>query len=97
MDKGDDGKSRWGWLPQFMPGVVRLLAERRRQDGADWVAECWQRGVIERQPGWFYAAEGALAVGVPWQDDGIAAWLAARITPTQVLLVMRERPADGAH
>lgn len=97
MDKKQEA-NRWGWLPQQMPGVARLMKEKRTQLGNDHVALCWRRGVVEQQPGWFFASEGALAVGTPWADDPvIAQYVAARITPTQVLLVMRNPEAvDGA-
>lgn len=95
MDRRDKSKD-WSWLPAQMPGVARLLAEKRAALGAEHVSLCWRRGVVEQQPGWFYAAEGALAVGTPWADDPvIAQWLAARITPTQVVLVLR--PPEAAH
>lgn len=94
MDKKNQAKD-WSWLPAQMPGVAKLMAEKRTQLGADHVRLCWRRGVVEQQPGWFYASEGALAVGTPWADDPvIAQWLTARITPTQVLLVMR--PPEAA-
>lgn len=97
MDKKQDS-ARWAWLPQYMPGVAWLMAEKRRALGKEHVALCWRRGVVEQQPGWFYACEGALAVGTPWADEPvIAQYMMARFTPTQVLLVLRpvERP-DGA-
>ena len=90
-------KRDWSWLPQQMPGVARLIAEKRKAMGADWVNTCWREGVTKGQPGWFYAAEGALAVGTPWADDPvITSLLTARITATQALLVIRPRePAGG--
>jgi hypothetical protein len=95
MDKKTETKS-WGWLPQQMPGLAKLMAEKRVQLGADHVKLCWRRGVVEQQPGWFFASEGALSVGTPWADDPvIAQFLTARITPTQVLLVLR--PVEAAH
>lgn len=95
MDKKDE-TNRWAWLPQQMPGVARLMKEKRAALGNAHVALCWRRGVVEQQPGWFFASEGALAVGTPWADDpAIADFITARITPTQVLLVLR--PVEAAH
>lgn len=95
MDKKPDS-NRWAWLPQQMPGVARLMAEKRRLLGNEHVALCWRRGVVEQQPGWFYASEGALAVGTPWAGDPlITQYLEARFTPTQVLLVLR--PVEATH
>ena len=91
MDKGST-QNRWAWLPVMMPGVQKLLAEKRRTHGAAHVGECWRRGVIEREPGWFYAREGALAVGTPW-GEAIPDY-----TPTQCLVLMRDVGVpDGAH
>lgn len=98
MDNKDQGKaaaaSRWSWLPAAMPGVTRLLAEKRKLHGDAHVAECWKRGVVERQAGWFFAREGALAVGTPWDDPVLANFAALQVTDTQALVVLRE-PARG--
>ncbi len=67
----DKAKKRWDWLPVHMPGVAAQLADKRRELGNEWVNECWKRGVVERQPGWFFAAEGALMVGI-LGDDPVA-------------------------
>jgi len=89
-------KRDWSWLPHQMPGVAKLISEKRGQLGNEWVNTCWKNGVVQGQPGWFYAAEGALAVGTPWPEDPvIASLLSARITATQALLVIRPREAAG--
>jgi hypothetical protein len=86
----------WAWLPTAMPGVARLIRERRAKHGDQWVNECWRRGVIQREPGWFFAREGALAVGTPWDDPVLANFAALQVTSTQSLLVMRtEEPQHG--
>lgn len=59
---------RFDWLPERMPGVAKQIATRRAELGREWVNLCWQRGVIEGLPGWFYAAEGGLAVGTLWVE-----------------------------
>ena len=82
----DKKGNRWSWLPEFMPGVARLLAERRRLHGDAFVNDCWRRGVVEREPGWFFAREGAIAVGVPWPEIAdVAGW---QVTSTQSMLLM---------
>lgn len=99
MDKRTE-QNRWAWLPQQMPGVARLLAEKRKTLGLEWVNECWRRGVVDQQPGWFYAREGPLAVGTPWADDPVIALIVAgQITPTQITLVLRNKDGapNGAH
>lgn len=76
--------------------MARLVTQRRRELGDAHVSECWRRGVIEREPGWFFAREGALAVGTPWDGDPVLAnFAAASVSATQALLVLRE-PGDGA-
>lgn len=96
MDKRQDQDAKgWGWLPAHMPGVQRLLAERKRKDGPEHVRLCWQRGVLQREPGWFFAREGALAVGTIWPAAAdIAGW---QVTPDQALVILRPVGAtDGA-
>jgi hypothetical protein len=94
----DKAENRWSWLPAMMPGVARLMAEKRATLGAAYVAECWRRGVIEREPGWFYAREGAIAIGVPFEQPDLTEEALPTYTRTQALLVLREPEAtDGAH
>lgn len=87
-EAGQEAKRRFDWLPTAMPGVARLMRERRARLGDAHVNECWRRGVVEREPGWFFAREGALAVGTPWPDIAdVAGW---QVSETQALLIMRE-------
>ena len=81
----------WGWLPEHMPGVAKLLATRRAELGAEWVATCWRRGVVAAEPGWFFAAEGALTVGVPVDDQMLGLWHQQRARhPDARLLDLRQ-------
>lgn len=99
MDKGSGtgAANRWAWLPAMMPGVAQAMARKRAELGAAHVNECWKRGVIDREPGWFFAREGALAVGTPWPDPALANFAAQQVTATQALLMLRSREAsDGA-
>lgn len=95
-EKGRAEKGRWDWLPARMPGVVKLMADKRAEMGADWVNECWKRGVLEGLPGWFWASEGALSVGTLWEDPAIVAFSALRLAPTQALVVLRPK-GEGAN
>jgi hypothetical protein len=96
---------RFDWLPSQMPGVARLVREKRAEFGDEHVNRCWRRGVLEGQPGWFFAREATLAVGTPWDTPEMANFAAANITSTQALLMIRhpvverETPgrADGTH
>ena len=90
MDKGQSkAVNRWAWLPAAMPGVARLMAEKRRELGDAHVNECWKRGVLQGEAGWFFAREGTLAVGTPWDEPELANFAAAQVTRTQALLVLR--------
>lgn len=101
MDKkGAAEKNRWAFLPELMPKVATLIAEKRQTMGAAHVALCWQRGVVECLPGWFYAREGSLAVGTPW--DGLELLYADTPATAQALVAMRpvataQEAAHGAH
>lgn len=97
MDKGKEaGKAkRWDWLPLAMPGVAKLIAEKKRDYGVAHVNECWKRGVIDLEPGWFFAREGALAVGTPWDDPVMANFAALNVTSSQALVIVR-MPAGAA-
>lgn len=72
-----------------MPGVARLVAEKRRAYGAAHVKRCWARAMAG-EAGWFFAREGAIAIGTPWDDPVLANFAAANVTSTQALVVMRE-------
>lgn len=95
MDQEKKRPNRYDWLPAQMPGVARLVKEKRAQLGDAHVNECWRRGVLEGEPGWFFAREGALAVGTPWGELVMANFAAASVTSSQALLVIKGR-ADGA-
>ncbi|MEY2892668.1 MAG: hypothetical protein RJA98_2576 [Pseudomonadota bacterium] len=90
MDR-EQKKGKFDWLPTQMPGVARLIKEARTTHGDAWVNECWKRGVIDREPGWFYAGEGALMVGTLWDDPLIIAFASAQYTKSQHLLVLRPK------
>lgn len=85
----DKGKKDWSWLPKAMPGVARIVADRRREHGDEHVNLCWRRGVLLCEPGWFYAVEGPLALGVPWDDPELQAFAALRWQPGQALVIIR--------
>jgi hypothetical protein len=98
MDKTRNQSSNWSWLPEKMPGVAKRIAEFRERFGAEHMSECWQKGVVQLQPGWFFAREGALAVGTPWDHPDVANFAAKQITSTQALVVIRDPEVnDGAH
>lgn len=97
MDKGSN-PNRWAPLLQLMPGVKQLVAEKRREHGAAHVNKCWERGVLKRERGWFFALEGALAVGTPFDDEDFQLQVLPAYTSTQALLILRNpEVASGAH
>jgi len=69
---------------------VRLVAEKRRALGDAHVNLCWKHGVELLEPGWFYAREGALSIGVPWPLAEEAEQLSEDFARTRVLLVLRD-------
>lgn len=97
MDTKEGKKAEVGkfaWLPAAMPGVARLMAEKRRTLGDAHVAECWRRGVVDGEPGWFYAREGTLHVGMPWDD--LLAIRADTPIASQVVVVLRDKETRDA-
>lgn len=94
MDKRTDLKKDWAWVSTFMPGVAKLIAERRAQFGSAWVGRCWHESVVKRNPGWLFVREGTVAIGTPWDDPLLANFAAQSITAGQALVIIRE-PAHG--
>jgi hypothetical protein len=100
MDRQTEQRKKdWSWLPEFMPGVSRLIKERRASMGDAWVQECWRRGVNEHQPGWFLAAEGSLVVGTPVGPDDMAEFLRVKAMgiSTASYLYIKAKPERAAH
>jgi hypothetical protein len=87
-------KQSFAWLPEQMPMLQKLINDHRAKHGPEWLTECWKRGVVAQEPGWFFASEGALSVGTPWAGDPtIAALILAKLSPSQVVVVLR--PKEG--
>lgn len=99
MDKGAK-TTGWEWLPVHMPGVAKLMRDQRQAQGNAHVNMCWRKGVVEKQPGWFFCREGPMAVGVPWPAIAdVAGW---QLTATQAMLFLAppasaEGGKHGAH
>lgn len=94
MEEKEQQAARFALIRTAMPKTTELVAQRRRELGDDHVTECIRRGMAG-QPGYFFAREGGLAVGTPW-DDFATTWAdSARVS--QVLVVLREGAIDGAH
>lgn len=97
-DRGGDLISLYAAVSGLNNGQAarELMRDRRRMHGNAHLDECWRRGVQQRQPGWFFAREGALAVGTPWDDPGLTNFAAAQITSGQALLMTRVPEAGDA-
>lgn len=81
-----------------MPGVAKLVRERRLQLGDAHVDECFRRGVIQGEPGWFFAREGTISIGVLEVGRDVPEFELLHVTATQAMLVTRLlEAADGAH
>lgn len=95
----DKKLNRWGWLPDMMPGVARRLAELRAQYGAAHVQACWQRGVVEGVPDFFFVREGAIAIGTPPTDPELLKMCGWQVSTTQALVIVAkpEGVSHGAH
>ena len=96
----EDGKkrSKWFWLPAFMPKVDAMLKERRVQDGEEWVAHCWRESVVQGKPGFFWACEGAVAIGVPVDAQLVVMhYQLASKAPGTATMDMARKPEGWTH
>lgn len=98
MDKNEEGAkaNRWQWLAEAMPKLPARMKELRTEHGPAHVAECWRRGVVRCEPGWFFARQGAVSVGAPFVGDPVLSDFAAQhLQEDQCLVVIR--PKEVAH
>lgn len=89
-------KRDWSWLPMAMPGVAKLMAEKRKAHGAAWVSECWKQGVTLGRPGHFWAAEGPLTIGTPLDADVMVKFYALQAKYPQAVVVDLAKPPAAA-
>ncbi len=95
----DKGKADWSWLPARMPGVARLMKDKRRELGDAHVNECWKRGVVEGKPGWLFAWEGSISVGTPFDAEAIKLFVGLQAEGQNrpaMLLLAKPGAAHGA-
>lgn len=83
----DGGKKSWAWMQEHMPRTVGLLREKRAAGQGALIDECWKRGVVMGESGWFWATEGAVSIGVP--PEGA-------LVPPEVLALMKAFPTRVA-
>jgi hypothetical protein len=65
MDGKPKSKASWAFMVDHMPQCVAYIKRARSKGEGAHIDLCWRRGVVERQPGWFWAYEGGVSVGVP--------------------------------
>lgn len=94
MDK--EQKKDWSWLPKAMPGVTKLMAEKRQKLGDAHVRECWRRGVVLGEPDSFFAREGALAIGTPFAADPVLAGWQSQAIGSGAALVLMASPKNAS-
>lgn len=80
-----------------MPRVADIVRTKRAELGDAWVAQCQQRG-LAGEPGWFYAREGALAIGRLWPEaieaEAVAMGSGVPVADTALVCI---RPIGGSH
>ncbi len=83
-------KTDWSWLKNAMPGVAKMMEEKRIEHGGRHLNECWRRSVEMGEPGWLFLREGALAIGTPFKDDDpFKAWQGHAIKSNQAMVLIR--------
>lgn len=92
-------KNNWAWLPAAMPKVAKMVKEKRALYGDSHVDECWRRGVVLGESGWFFAREGAISVGTPAQlcDELDQAGRDAGFPRAPLLMIGIKGGSDGAN
>ena len=86
-------------MGQHMPRVVALLREKRWAGEGELLNECWRRGVVGREPGWFFAVEGAVSLGVLADLALVPPELVAlrQAFPDAVMLMLKGEVMNGAN
>jgi len=86
MDKKE--APAFSWMTAAMPRVAAQVAEKRKQWGNAHVTDCVKRG-LRGEAGYFFAREGAVAVGTPWDQPEMANFAAQHIKSGQSIVVMK--------
>lgn len=101
MDREQDRRNRFAWVAAAMPLLPARIKALRQEHGDAHINLCWKRGVLEGQPGWFFARQGAVALGAPFEGAaGAADWAGMHLQADQVLVLIRppaQGGSDGAH
>lgn len=95
-NKGKGQGSRFAWLAEAMPKLPTRIRELRAQYGDAHVNDCWKRGVVQAEPGWFFARQGVVAIGAPFVGDpALSDFAAQHLAADQCLVVIK--PPGGKH
>ena len=102
--KGSSARQSWAFMVERMPRTVARIKEARQRGDGSHVDLCWRRGVQGLEPGWFWAYEAGVSVGVPSADmlaEPVVQQLLRECLGLSVFM-LRDKPADaeasnGAH
>jgi hypothetical protein len=102
--KSSSARQSWAFMTERMPRTVARIKEARQRGEGPHVDLCWRRGVQGLEPGWFWAYEAGVSVGVPcleWLQDPVLQQLLSE-RPGLSVFMLRDRAveagaADGAH
>jgi len=97
-------KRAWAFMVERMPRTVARIKEARAAGLGAHVDACWRAGVLDLRPGWFWAYEAGVSVGVPdatWVGDPVVQAL-LRDQPELSVFMLKDKPAEtevsgGAH
>lgn len=92
-------KRSWQWMAEHMPRVVAMLKEERKAGRGAHIDDCWRRGVVNGEPGLFWASEGAISVGVPPNQSLVPADVMAlmKAFPGSAVLMLAGQVVGGQH
>lgn len=97
-DRKPKPKTSWAFMVDHMPHVVARIKEARAKGEGAHIDLCWRRGVVELQPGWFWAYEAGVSVGVPGLDMLSDATVQKTLEQFPGLsILMLGNKADGTH
>ena len=100
MEATADRKATLKLIREAMPRVSDIVRRKRLELGDAFVTQCQQRG-MSGEPGWFYAREGALAIGRLWpeamQAEGLAIPAGVDVGDIAIVCIRNLEAEDGAH
>ena len=97
MDRKPKPKSSWAFMQDHMPLVLARIAQKRADGEGAHLDLCWRRGVINLEPGWFWAYEAGVSVGVPGPEMLADATVQQMLSqfPGLNILMLRDKSATA--